>query len=104
MSKTPRTDPLPYVISRMSEWEDWASLAAEKRDKRIAELEQQLAAAKKDAEVWKERAEYEYGLRTYPSNPGLAVGALDATIKSGWRWADKEEAIDAAIGKAKEGK
>ena len=61
--------------------------------------EAEIAAAEKDAETWKERAEYEYGLRAYPSNPGLAVGALDATIKSGWRWAVKEEAIDAATGK-----
>lgn len=53
--------------------------------------------ATKDAERWKERAEYEYSRNMYPDNPGLAVGALDASMANGWEWKTKQEAIDAAM-------
>lgn len=61
-----------------------------------ARLVAELAETRKDAERWKERAEYEYAQRVYPDKPGLAWGALDAHMKT-WRWVNKQADIDAAI-------
>lgn len=65
--------------------------------KEVAELEAKLAEAEKDAQRWKERAEFEYSKHMYPDNPGLAVGAIDAHMRAGWTWIGKQEAIDIAI-------
>lgn len=67
----------------------------------IAELERELAEARKDAKRWKERAEWEYGKRAYPTSIELAFGALDAAMKT-WVGHNKEQAIDAAMPTEKE--
>jgi len=65
-------------------------------EKYISQALHDVLALRGKAERWKERAEYEYGLRQYPENMGLAVGALDVSMLK-WQWTGKQAAIDAAI-------
>lgn len=59
------------------------------------DLRERLAKAEADARKWKARAEYEYGRRIYPDSLWLAVGALDAHMKT-WQW-DWQSEMNAAL-------
>jgi hypothetical protein len=50
---------------------------------KVERLTTELAACRKDADKWKQMAEYQYALRVYPNNLDLGVGALDAYF-NGW--------------------
>lgn len=60
-----------------------------------------LEDAERLASRWKTMAEYQYGIRVYPDNVGLAYGALDAHFKMGDWEARFHAAIDAAIAASK---
>ena len=61
----------------------------------------ELEEVRRDAERWKERAEYEYGLRRNADDPAMAVGALDAHMKT-WKWEGKDDAVNALLAAQKE--